>query len=158
MMKYQISSFDLLKELLSNIPADDSCLEWPRGKRDCHGYGNVKMGGNDTLVHRASWIVTFGEIPQGIKILHHCDNPLCFRPSHLFSGTQRQNNQDCVNKGRSKIIPLVTEADVILIRSEYRSGTTQVALARRFNTTQGNISKIVLRKTWDHLQVAAYYP
>lgn len=52
------------------------------------------------LAHRVSWILSYGEIPQGMLVLHHCDNTFCVNPTHLFLGTQRDNVHDALAKGR----------------------------------------------------------
>ncbi len=50
--------------------------------------------------HRAAWTFYKGEIPQGKRVLHHCDVPSCVNPEHLFLGTLRDNTQDSIKKGR----------------------------------------------------------
>ena len=52
--------------------------------------------------HRWAWMLVHGSIPDGLHVLHRCDNPPCFRPSHLFLGTDADNARDMASKGRSK--------------------------------------------------------
>lgn len=64
------------------------------------GYGTFKFKGKDELAHRVAYLMTHGSIPPGHEILHHCDNPPCCNPAHLFTGTQFDNMRDMVAKGR----------------------------------------------------------
>lgn len=78
------------------------------------GYGKIHRGpGSRELVrvHRAAWEVTYGPIPEGLFVLHHCDNPPCCNPEHLFLGTNSDNMRDMVAKGRGN--------------GQYRSGNGQ---------------------------------
>jgi len=71
------------------------------GKRDRKGYGKIGEGG--TRVHRLMWSWWNGrEIPVGMWVLHHCDNPPCWRPDHLFLGDNQANQQDSSAKGRTR--------------------------------------------------------
>ena len=80
----------------------DAC--WPfNGARMHNGYGHLGLGRNaDGLIaaHRAAWIATNGAIPDGLNVLHRCDNRPCCNPAHLWLGTQRENLLDMVAKGR----------------------------------------------------------
>lgn len=58
--------------------------------------------GAKMLAHRAAWALKNGVIPKGLDVCHHCDNPACVRPSHLFIGTVTDNMLDCSKKGRHK--------------------------------------------------------
>lgn len=65
-----------------------------------HHYGQIKRDGKKVGAHIVSFELANGELPTGMKVLHKCDNPLCVRPDHLFSGTLSDNMVDCVAKGR----------------------------------------------------------
>ena len=77
------------------------CWEWI-GSCNKDGYGQFRIGGKLYRVHRVIWALKYGKIPRGLLVLHSCDNPRCCRPKHLFLGTQIQNVQDCILKGRFK--------------------------------------------------------
>jgi len=78
----------------------DDCWVWTAGK-DWDGYGEFSIKHRPIKAHQFSWIVTNGSIPKGLFICHHCDNPSCVRPDHLFLGTAKDNYQDSVVKGRA---------------------------------------------------------
>lgn len=79
---------------------DDSCCwEW-QGCRISYGYGRVRYDGKTRFAHRVAWELTHGQIPDGLCVLHICDNPPCCNPAHLFLGTKADNNADKVSKNR----------------------------------------------------------
>lgn len=78
----------------------EGCWEWLACKNP-GGYGIVRLSdGKNILAHRLSWLSLVGPIPDGLCVLHHCDNPPCVRPDHLFLGTLAENNKDMTAKGR----------------------------------------------------------
>jgi hypothetical protein len=115
------------------------------------------------LAHRYSWNLHNGPIPDGLEVLHKCDNPSCVRPSHLFLGTQRENVYDMIKKGRqatgSKVSvqgekhgrSILTADNVLAIRELVASGNSQTSVARLFGVSRFAVSTIVLRKRWAHL-------
>jgi len=80
------------------IPGHE-CWEWS-AYRMPNGYGKFKFNDKEGLAHRASWEIHFGPIPEGLFVCHHCDNPGCVRPDHLFLGTPQDNVDDMYAKGR----------------------------------------------------------
>lgn len=80
-----------------------ACWEWQRQSRSDYGYGLFEVRNKLCVVaHRVSYILTNGDIPTGLCVCHHCDNPPCVNPSHLFLGTKKDNAQDCSAKRRFK--------------------------------------------------------
>lgn len=75
------------------------CLEWT-GARFTRGYGAKKVGGRMRRVHRLEWERVHGLIPEGMCVLHRCDNPPCYNLDHLFLGTVLDNTRDMIAKGR----------------------------------------------------------
>jgi len=69
------------------------------------GYGRRYYKGKQWRAHRAAWDEEIGPIPEGISVLHHCDNKPCHNVRHLFLGTQKDNMQDMVSKGRHRYVP-----------------------------------------------------
>ena len=76
----------------------DACWPW-NGFRGARGYGHVWCENTMKLAHRVSWTLANGPIPDGLSVLHRCDNPPCCNPSHLFLGTQADNIADRDRKG-----------------------------------------------------------
>ena len=83
----------------AKVEKTDWCWIWT-GARSQFGYGNLTTNGKQENAHRVSWEIHFGPIPDGMRVLHACDNPPCVRPFHLFLGTQKDNNRDRETKGR----------------------------------------------------------
>lgn len=73
------------------------CWVWIGGKTG-NGYGGITIRGRMRGAHRVAWELTHGPIPNGMQVLHECDNPVCVR--HLFLGTHHDNIDDCLRKGR----------------------------------------------------------
>lgn len=136
------------------------------GSRNPNGYAFIRDNGKQIYVHRFSYQIHFGPIPAGLYICHHCDNPSCVRPDHLFLGTPQDNVDDMIRKGRmatgerlnrtSQVGSLnhcakLTETEVAQIRELYSLGFRQKELAIAFDQTLANIWAIVHRKSWKHV-------
>lgn len=77
----------------------DGCIEWA-GTRTAKGYGQVTRDGQRMYAHRAAWIDAHGPIPDGLCVLHSCDNPPCVAVEHLHLGTYQDNAREMVERGR----------------------------------------------------------
>lgn len=140
--------------------APNGCWLWT-GARDSDGYGNVHHEGRWWKANRLAYALTYGPIPDGLKVCHRCDTPSCCNPEHLFLGTDRDNWYDAKAKGRRRFdtargersaSAVLTEVQVRQIRVLYAAGgVTFKALAIRFGVSVGAIEKVVSRRTWRHV-------
>lgn len=123
----------------------DECWPWT-GRWRVRDYGMLGRGSrNDgaVLAHRAAWEVTHGPVPEGLCVLHSCDNPPCCNPAHLFLGTQADNMRDMAAKRRGNTVKLAP-GDADAIRRAYAAGAgTQRNLAKRYKITQAHVWRIV---------------
>ncbi len=92
------------------IKKNNGCWEW-RGPLHPNGYGYTTYyeTGKRFHVHRISYLLFKGEIPKGLYVCHHCDNPRCCNPEHLWTGTAKENMQDAKRKGRLKRWDLIDQ-------------------------------------------------
>ena len=135
---------------------ESGCWEWT-GPRMPRGYGvvNTRSGGT-ALAHRLSYMLFHGD-PGDKSVLHSCDNPPCINPSHLWLGTQKDNIEDMVKKGRAcngerQGSSVLMDQDVRQIRKAYSLGRiSQKVLAEEYGVSQTLVSQIVLRKIWRHI-------
>jgi hypothetical protein len=79
----------------------EGCWIW-NGGREKAGYGWIFVRGKKMAAHRLGYELFVGIIPSGLFVCHHCDNPPCVRPDHLFLGTRQDNFRDMRQKGRAK--------------------------------------------------------
>lgn len=149
----------------------DGCWLWAGSIHD--RYGRFKISGRLCLAHRVSVELNGGCIPDGMYVCHHCDNPACVNPDHLFIGSAKDNKHDCIAKGRmptgdnhwTRRRPeclahpkgelhggaKLTAEDVIAIRSEYAAGRLMRELSAQFGICVPQVHEIVRRKAWSHI-------
>jgi hypothetical protein len=129
-----------------------TCWLW-RGRKCKFGYGRMR-GLGQLSTHRISYVLAHGAIPDGMWVLHRCDNSSCVRPDHLYLGDHQQNVRDMIQRrrvayGAAHGAARLRPSEVMSIRFQYAAGgITTIELAAKFNTTQGRISSIVTGRTW----------
>lgn len=133
------------------------CWYWT-GSRSIRGYGRFQYKGKIVGAHRVTYEVYKGPIPEGLFILHSCDNPSCVNPNHLIEGTQKDNMRDMFGKNRYPMEKLyqpgpdhhnakLTWEQVQEIRFLYAQGEiTQWDLGVKFGVTQPVINRVVRNK------------
>lgn len=125
------------------------CWEWTRTKIRT-GYGRLRADGKRMLAHRYSYVRANGPIPDGLCVLHRCDNPSCVNPDHLFLGTQQDNMRDRDRKGRRAPThgTKLTATDAERIRDMRQLGVTGKEIASHFHISRSNVSAIANGITW----------
>ncbi len=101
------------KRFWAAVLKTNTCWLW-QNVLDKDGYGKINYPGPKAgyeRAHRYSWELHYGSIPEGMQVLHNCDNPLCVNPGHLFLGTNVDNAADRVSKGRNRK-PSIDPAEV----------------------------------------------
>jgi hypothetical protein len=94
----------------ARVSKGDGCWEW-QGSVGSHGYGQLSSSPPNKRMlttHRLSWELHHGEVPDGLMVLHHCDNKQCVRPDHLYVGTHSDNLRDMWQRGqryRGHVLP-----------------------------------------------------
>jgi hypothetical protein len=139
---------------MEKVEKTSSCWEWTAGK-DPYGYGRF-YDGKHVGAHRVAWELFKGPIPQGLCVLHHCDNPSCVNPDHLFLGTRVDNARDRDRKNRTSRgerngKAKLTKKQVLEIRARIASGETRRSVAKDFNICRQTIDNIANKKVWGHV-------
>jgi len=149
----------LKERLLSHITIDQKtgCWNWNRYRMPT-GYGQIGTeGSKPEMTHRVSWKLFKGPIPDGLWVLHKCDNPACVNPDHLFLGTHTDNMKDCVKKGRFRANIMygenhpkhkLTVESVLAIRKDARP---QWRIAKDYGVCEDTIYKVKNRRMWGHV-------
>lgn len=83
--------------------AGDECWIW-QGYAGSEGYGTININQYPHLAHRIAYMFSSASIPDGICVLHECDTPLCVNPSHLKLGTWKDNSEDRIKRGRTRVL------------------------------------------------------
>lgn len=138
--------------------SDDGCWHW-RGSLNERGYGMFWFERKLVKAHRFSYLVYYGEIQDGLHVLHSCDVRDCVNPSHLRLGTHAENMQDMAHKGRGQVrrgdecsFSKLTESQV---RDILKSPETGPELSRTYGVSRNTIYAIRNGKNWRHIHASA---
>lgn len=144
-------------KLVSKTQTSDGCTEWT-GRIDRHGYGRFRSpSGRVVQAHRAAWEIANGQIPDGLYVLHTCDNRRCVNPSHLFLGTRKDNNNDMLIKkrgarGEKNGNAKLTKPSVEFIRSEFLSRRmSSLELGKKYGIGRNYVYQLVHSNRWKHV-------
>lgn len=129
---------------------ESGCWEWTGGYKGAAKHGAIKVNGRMEGVHRLSarrWLGLGQNDPR--HVLHHCDNPRCWRPSHLYLGTHQDNMRDKrerkrARSGKQKLTP----EQVVEIREKIKQGVRNMHLAEEYNISRSMISSIRHHRYW----------
>lgn len=154
----------------AHCPERGPCSLWTGSLND-KGYGTISIRNRTSRVSRLVWEMVNGPIPDGLNVLHHCDNPPCVGAStdasvsHLFLGTHQDNARDRAAKGRNAYAlhpervcrgsrnpnSKLTEEIVEEIKRRVRSGERTVDVARAFKLNPAKISNMMAGRIWPHV-------
>lgn len=146
----------ILNRLMANLDTSGECWLWTGYLVGSDLRGHLKVMGLYDYAHRISYKIFKGPIPAGMKVCHTCDTPRCCRPKHLFLGTNSDNMQDSLKKGRHPTLgenhyaTNLTEECVKDIRNRFKKvGSAQ--LSKEYDISQHAIRRIHRRKSWKHV-------
>lgn len=171
MSKYQIingldrESIDELRERFEiKVAFGGGCWEWHAAKNS-KGYGTIVAGGSVQLAHRVAYELYVGPIPNGYLVCHHCDNPGCVNPEHLFTGTPLDNVRDMLVKGRHRPPrKKFSHAEVIQLRNGFNPDNhVMTDLAREYGIAPRTLKDILTGHSYQevggkrHKRVTSYW-
>jgi DNA-binding CsgD family transcriptional regulator len=142
------------QRFLTKVEKTDSCWIWKASKhRDGYGIFNAGKEPGSVMAHRFSFERHHGPIPDSQCVCHHCDNPSCVNPAHLFLGSHKENMDDRDAKGRvaageASGVAKITESQVMEIRGDSR---TTREIAKNYGISHSHVSNIKRHGSWAHV-------
>lgn len=142
-----------------NVIKQEGCWNWKRATSRGYGKVSINSSKNNKYIqsHRVSWMIHKGPIPEGLLVLHKCDNRICTNPDHLFLGTTKDNAVDRKNKGRGhpqfgekNHCAKLTEKNVREVRALIASSIPYSQISTLYGIKPAAISSIKHRRTWRH--------
>jgi hypothetical protein len=136
------------------------CHEWTGAHDRKRGYGFVWIPKErrNGRAPRVAYAIAFGLVPScEMDVCHHCDNPSCVNPQHLFLGTRSDNMKDCSRKCRlggvfsNGMGMKLSAPDVLRIRALVASGVSRPTVAEQYHVGKYTIRDIMQRRTWKHI-------
>ncbi len=146
-----------IRRFWERVVKTETCWLWT-GCVERNGYGRLQVNRVRWMPHRLSYFLAHGDIPDGLCVLHSCDNTLCVNPSHLRTGTAADNTADKVSKGRHCQGETVgtsrfTETDIREMRRlRQEENLPYHAIGERYSTDAGTAWQICTRRSWKHVE------
>lgn len=149
----------LEERFFRKIVKTEECWLWFGNIRP-NGYGSIQEGGKGSRTlsaHRLSYEIHKGEIPDGMVVMHSCDNPSCVNPDHLSVGTYKDNTHDMIAKGRKRTVaPKGTgngkaKLNDDLVRYIRQSDKKAASIARELGLSENCIRGVLSGRTWSHV-------
>lgn len=136
----------ILQRLMDQISVVGECWNWTGNTIGRDGRGAIKLCSERFYVHRVSYMLFVGPVPEGLEVCHVCDNPVCCNPKHLFLGTHKENMHDMISKSRGLAkVHKITKDDAERIRKSRMSARY---LSRKFNLSIRQVYRIKSGETW----------
>lgn len=141
---------------VDQLDGPNECWLWT-GTIQPNGYGRTYFDWRPVQAHRLAYELAKGPIPEGLCVLHSCNNRACVNPAHLRLGTRVDNTRQRETDGRGvhgerHYRHKLTEVQVLEIRGRYATGEwSQIELAREFGASSCSIADVVHGRTWKHL-------
>ena len=129
----------------------DECWEWQAGS-DPSGYGTFSVKTHHEPAHRVAYSLAV-EDADDLLVLHHCDNPPCCNPNHLYAGTHKDNIRDVVFRERSGQV-ILTVPDVREIKRLLENGESSDEIAEDYDVRPGTIDNIRRGDNWSYIDLA----
>ena len=141
-----------------------ACWMWRGARNKSHGYGMIwnntaGPAGRSMLAHRAVYEDVYGPVPDGLLVCHHCDNPMCVNPGHLFLGTYQDNYNDMKAKGRNRHnlqrgdthhLAKLTQSLALEVRYLYWNENRNMSeIARWYGVSTTAIVQVIKRISWN---------
>jgi len=125
----------------------DGCWNWiPKHHKSGRGFFRLPANGPMVYAYRYSYELHHGPIPEGLEVCHHCDNPRCVRPDHLFAGTHAENMADRARKGNAgmKLSAAVARA----VAEEMKAGVPTKDVAAKYGISLSTALNISYGRIW----------
>ncbi len=155
----EIGNWSGVRQFWARVDTSGVCWVWT-GAKNSGGYGDIRYDGRKVGTHRVAWELTNGPIPNGLWVLHRCDNPPCVRPDHLFLGTNTDNMRDRASKGRTNQRKgeksphaKLTWASVREMRQRRQDGVRVIDLASEYGVAQSTVSELLAGGTWREVTI-----
>lgn len=154
-MSYNLCRDDTVtKRFWKKVEKTPTCWNWIGGTFN-DGYGNIGNSRGAQKAHRIAYELHVGPIPEGLVVMHSCDNRRCVNPAHLSVGTHATNIKDRDLRGRGSkpkgslnAMAKLTEREALLIRT---MPLPVSSLAEIFSVHAATIRRVLARKIWSHV-------